>query len=31
MYILDRCDVCVCELCLIVSAIASCICITPYQ
>ena len=31
MYLLDRCEVCVCEGSLVVSAVASCLCIAPYQ
>ena len=31
MYHLDRCEVCVCEGSLIVSAVAGCLCIGPYQ
>ena len=30
-YLLDRCEVCVCEGCLIVSAVAGCLSIAPYK
>ena len=31
MYLLDRCELCVCERSLVVCAVAGLICIAPYQ